>query len=110
MPDWKAIIRKRIAPMQMEATAEADLAEELAQHLEDGYRELRSGGASKEEAYQNAIAELDDLYPLRAGLERNERMPKHDAVPAGDARPGNFVEDFWRDLRYAARTMRKSPL
>ena len=29
-------------------------------------------------------------------------MPKYDAVPAGDVRPGNFMEDLWRDLRYAA--------
>jgi predicted permease len=37
-------------------------------------------------------------------------MPKYDAVPAGDRRPGNFIEDVGRDVRYAVRSMRKGPL
>ena len=90
MPDWKRSVRERIAPLRLTATAESDLAEELAQHLEDRYRELRSGGASEEEAYRKAISELDDMYPLRAGLERNQRMPKYDAVPAGDGSRRQF--------------------
>ncbi|MGI8745426.1 MAG: ADOP family duplicated permease [Bryobacteraceae bacterium] len=110
MPDWKRIVRDRIAASRLEGSAEVDLTEELAQHLEDRHRELLSGGASQEEAYRNAISELDDMYPLRAELQRSERMVKHDAVPAGDVRPGNFMEDLWRDLRYSVRTMRKSPM
>src|SRR5882724_5545535 len=99
MPDWKTLILERLAPLRMEPTAEADLAEELAQHLEDHYRELRSGGASEAEAYRSALSELDDTYPL----QRSQLMPKHEATPVGDAMPGNFLEDLWRDLRYAFR-------
>ncbi|MGA8028557.1 MAG: ABC transporter permease [Bryobacteraceae bacterium] len=110
MPDWKNIVRERIVPLHMEATAESDLTEELAQHLEDRYGELLSGGESEQHAYQSAISELDDLYPIQAQLKRSERMPKYDAVPAGNIRTGNFMEDLWRDLRYSGRMARKNPL
>jgi predicted permease len=110
MPDWKSVVREQFKPLRLNAAAEADLAEEVAQHLEDYYRELRSGGAGHEEAYRKALAELSDMQRLRTGLQREDRMPRYDAVPAGDASKGNVVEDLWRDVRYAGRTMRKSPL
>lgn len=105
MPDWKTIVRQRLAPLRLQAPEEAGLTEELAQHLEDRYRELLAGGATESAARRDAIAELDDLHPLRD----TRRMPKHDAVPAGDDRPGSLLADLARDLRYALRTMRKSP-
>ncbi len=84
--------------------------DEVAQHLEDLFRELRSGGTGAQEAYRQAMAQLDDLYPLRAGLERNQRMPKNNPVPAGDSSQGNFVEALWKDVRYALRGMRRNPV
>jgi predicted permease len=110
MPDWKLIIRDRIRSLRLEGAAESNLIEELAQHLEDHYRDLLSGGATAEEAHAKTLSELDDLHPLEAKTERTSRLAKHNAVPAGDARPGNFVEDIARDLRYTVRAMRQAPL
>ena len=110
MPDWKKIVRDRIVPLRLEGAAESNLIEEVSQHLEDRYHELCVGGISESEAYQKTIAELDDLHPLEPKLERTPRLGKYDAVPVGDSRPGNVVEDLWRDLCYAFRTMRKSPM
>jgi predicted permease len=110
MPDWKNLVRERLKPLSLEATAELELTEELAQHLEDHYRELRSGVASEEEAYRSAIAELDDIHPLRAESERSQRMTQRDAEPVGVVRRGNFLENLWRDLRYAVRTLGNTPV
>lgn len=110
MPDWSEIVRSKLAALQLTPAAESDLAEELAQDLEDRYRELRSAGADHETAYRTAVAQLDDVQPLRAGLERNQVMGKYDAVPPGDVQAGSLFADFGRDLRYAFRTIGKSPV
>jgi hypothetical protein len=91
MLDWKRIVQDRIAPLRLEPTAESDLIEEFSQHLEDCYRELRSGGTSEEEAYQSALAELDETYPLRTESGRTQRMAKYDPVPPGESRPGSLA-------------------
>ncbi len=98
MPDWKDLVRRRLGALQLNAAAESELADELAQHLEDRYRELTSGGAAAEAAYREVMGELDSVHPLRATTAR-ERLPR------GEAMPG-----VWRDLRYAARGMRKNPV
>jgi hypothetical protein len=110
MPDWKSLVGERIESLGLTAAAESSLVDELAQHLEDRYRELSSAGVSAKDAYEQTIGELTDMAPLRAIYERNQRLPKHDPVPFAGATTGNFFEDLWRDLRYATRTMRKNPL
>src|SRR5215470_10645621 len=52
MPDFRKIVRERIATLGLTPAAESGLTEELAQHLADHYQELRSGGATEDEALQ----------------------------------------------------------
>src|SRR5947208_1347708 len=106
MPDWKNAVRLRLAPLHLTAVAESQLADEIAQHLEDRYHDLTAAGAPPHDAYTQVLRELEDIEPLRAGLYSEDRLPRYDAVPAGDARPGNFLDGLWRDFRYAFRSMR----
>ncbi len=110
MADWRRVVRARLADLRLTASAESELTEEVAQHLEDLERDLQSGGATYEEAYREALSELDDIYGLRGGLDRSQTMTKYEAVHIGDATSRSFLEDLQRDLRYAGRTMRTNPV
>jgi predicted permease len=106
MPDWKQSVRQRFAALRLTTPAEADLVEEVAQHLEDRFRELYTGGASEDDARRQTMAELDDLYPLASSLERKQQMPKADL---NESSQRGFFTGLAKDLRYAIRSMRRAP-
>ena len=83
--------------------------EEMQQHLDDRYDELRAAGASHEEAMHATLAELDADDPAgpRVATEVRERSARRWS-PA--ARSAFGVGDVAGDLRYAVRALRKSPL
>jgi predicted permease len=107
MPEWKNIVEARIAALRLAPAAARDLSEELAQHLEDRYRELRGGGAGEEEARHVAIEELADMEAMRTFERRYRPQPE---APAGHPSPAGFFDGLRKDLAYAVRTMRRSPV
>lgn len=108
MPEWRNIVEMRIAALHLAPAAARDLAEELAQHLEDRFRELRSGGAAEEEARRIALAELADMEAMRTFERRYRPQPEAPSGTQG-ARAG-FVDSLRKDLAFAVRTMRRSPV
>ncbi|HET9532659.1 MAG TPA: permease prefix domain 1-containing protein, partial [Blastocatellia bacterium] len=108
MPDWKGEIRDRLAGLRLEPTREAEIVEELHQHLEDRYEDLISGGATPEEAHRSALHELSDHRLLSEELRRVERQARGEKVILG-GRGGNMVADLWQDLRYGIRVLGKKP-
>jgi predicted permease len=108
MADWRAAIERRLEGLRVHPTRAAELIEELSQHLDDRYAELRAGGADDDSARRDALAELDgqDLVAALAAVEtaRSSELP-----PIGGTRRGNFVSNVWHDVRYAARMLRKNP-
>ena len=59
MPDWRSLIRRRLAGLDIRPVDEIDIVEELAQHVEDRYADLCRAGASEEDAVSGGLEELD---------------------------------------------------
>src|SRR5262245_62742070 len=109
MSDWEPEIRERLAPLNLEPARESEIVEELAQHLEDRYAELLSGGAAPEDAYRTALAELRERETLQRELRRVERRVAQEPIAPGTNRRANMITDLWQDLRYGARMLLKNP-
>ena len=75
MPEWEEEIRKRLAGLKIEPTREAEIVEELAQHLDDRFEELSAAGATPDEARRVALAELSENEALSRELSKVERAP-----------------------------------
>jgi len=108
MLEWSPEIKKRLAGLNLRPEREAEIIEELSDHLQDRYEELRARGAKDDDAFRDVIAELDstDLVPE---LRASEKIATLDSVPEGAPPSGHFFSDLAKDLRYAWRMMEKSP-
>jgi len=109
MPDWKSEVGERLRGLRLDPAREAEIVEELSQHLEDRYEELVEGGAGEEEACREILRELDERELLAQGLRRVERRPHSQHVALGATGRVNVLTDFLHDLRYAARVLAKNP-
>jgi putative ABC transport system permease protein len=107
MPDWTQHVRPRLSPLRLSPAREAEIVEELSQHLEDRWGELIAGGATPDEAMRLALADFRDGDVLARRL-----APLRQAHPPLSITPGapgdHLLTDLWQDLRYAARTLWKS--
>jgi len=103
---WASDIRRILAPLDLARAREAEIAQELAQHLQDRYSELRRGGATDADARRDALSELDDRDLLRelTGIERRAAEPLALGSPAPR---GGFAHGAWQDLRFGARLLVK---
>src|SRR5437867_993669 len=110
MPEWKEEIRQRLASLKLEPAREAEIVEELAQHLEDRYKELLAGGATDVEASRAALAELSNSELLAPELQRVEQQVTPERPVLGASGRGIMFGDLWLDLRYAVHSLRKHAL
>src|SRR5471030_1533441 len=104
MPDWRYAIEQRLDGLRLPPAREAEVVEELSQHLDDRYAELRSGGAEEDRARRDALAELDeaDLVRELTGVESRQVEP----LALGGGATGPFA-GIWQDLRFGARMLVK---
>jgi putative ABC transport system permease protein len=107
MPDWTARLRVRLGALRLHPAREAEIVEEIAQHLDERYAELRSQGVDEDDAQRLAVGELDPdtladwLRPLR---QANLPPPLTPAAPT-PSRLGGIAQD----VRYAWRMLLKEP-
>ena len=108
MPDWTEHLRPRLARLRLIPAREAEIIEELAQHLDQRYEELRRGDTSDADARRLAIDEL--LEPDALADHMRSLRQAHVPPPITPGAPSRFlVGDLWQDLRYGLRTLRRAP-
>lgn len=108
MAEWKDETQRRLQGLRLRPEREAEIADELAQHLEDRYAELCAAGVDAETAARTALSELDEnggLARQLAGVERRAQEP----VALGAERKGGRLAGVVQDLRYGLRMLRRSP-
>ena len=107
MPDWAKEIRAAIAALNLEPMREAELVEELSQHLRDRYDEMLAGGTEPKAACETLLQELNDgalVSGLKASLQAT-----HPPVPLGKDENAGILAGIWNDLRFGARLLKKNP-
>jgi len=60
MPDWTPEIRARLSSVHLAPTREAEIIEELSQHLDDRWRDLIAQGHAPDEATRLTRAAFTD--------------------------------------------------
>jgi putative ABC transport system permease protein len=108
MPDWTQHVRPRLSTLRLSPTREAEIVEELSQHLDDRYRELIAGGLSADAAMRLTLADFRDGNLLAEYLAPLRQAHQPVAITPG-APGGRLLSDLRQDLRYAARTLWKRP-
>src|SRR5262245_45142834 len=105
MLDWRAEVRRRLASAKLEPTREADVIEEIVQHLEDRHAELVARGLAEGEIYAAVLAELDANEVRARELARVHAPITSQPIPG--AASGNRLGDLVGDLRYGLRALAK---
>jgi putative ABC transport system permease protein len=108
MPDWAREVRERLSSLRLPPAREAEIVDELSQHLDDRYGELIAAGMSPEDATRAALTLFQTgnvLAEQMASLQQSNAPPP----PTPGAPTGHMFSDLGQDLRYAARTFWKQP-
>src|SRR4030095_5677559 len=108
MPRWTHELRTRLAALHLRPAREAEIVEELSQHLDDRYEELRAAGTRDADASRLALDELSAVRGLPAHLRSLTQARTPAVVVHGQPGRGLF-RGLWEDVRYALRTMRRQP-
>ena len=105
MREFKDEVRKRLEGLSLSPMREAEIVEELSQHLEDQYEQMLNHGATEEAARESVLTELSQTDLLAASLRRLERRVPQNPIQMGTERQTNMLGDLRQDLRYGLRML-----
>ena len=100
--DWTTDLRERLTDLRLSPAREAEIVEELSQHLDDRRQELIAGGTAREEATRLVLEEFHAdrlaryLAPLRQARVAEVTPPRGWGLFGG----------LWTDVRQAIRELR----
>src|SRR5690348_12005017 len=92
---WIYTLPLRLRSLLRRDAVEQELDEELRYHVERKTEEYIASGLTPDEARHLAMRAMD-------GIEQQKEQCR-------DMRKMNWLEDFWQDLRYGTRILRRSP-
>ena len=93
--DWIRILLSRCAALYRSKRLDADLDEELRAHIDLATEENRRRGMSEREARTAALRAFGGVTQIRESYRMQRGLP--------------WLEEAARDIRFAARQLRKSP-
>ena len=105
---WAAHLRPRLAGLRLSPAREAEIVEELSQHLDARYEELIATGINRDEARRLALEELREPETLAHSMRPLRQSNVPPPITPGVSRRF-LVTDLWQDVRYAARVLRRQP-
>ena len=107
-PRWSHDLRRRLAELRLSPAREAEIIEELSQHLDDRYEELRAAGSSDADARRTAVDELSEAGGIAQRMKALSQAHTPAPIVHGQA-GGGFLRGVWQDLRYALRAVKRQP-
>ncbi len=108
MSDWSHALHARLAELRLTPAREAEIVEELSQHLDDRYAELRAAGSSDADARRLALEELSEAGGLARRMQALAQAHTPPPIVHGQSAAG-LLRGFWQDVRYAGRTVKRQP-
>jgi hypothetical protein len=73
MRDWEALVRQRLAGLELDGEERREVVVELAAHLEETFEGLRREGLSEGAARERALAQVQDWGSLRRRIQKARR-------------------------------------
>jgi putative ABC transport system permease protein len=108
MRNWREEIERRLPGTARRSARLDEVLQELAEHLDDRFEELRAAGTSESDATRLVLDELNESSALQReiALMTTTRVAP---PPIGKGHRASLVGDLLQDVRFGLRMLRKSP-